>query len=84
LNWSSGYYFPVGEFLLSSEFSLSTDRWNHAGETREMYYTAGVFRRLSNRWWVGVGVLVGLNADSAKLGVMLSLVYEFNVFPTLN
>jgi hypothetical protein len=49
-----------------------------------MYYTAGVFRRLSNRWWVGVGVLVGLNADSAKLGVMLSLVYEFNVFPTLN
>ncbi len=84
LNWSSGYYFPVREFLLLSEFSLSTDRWNHAGQTREMYVTPGVFRRLSDRWWVGVGVPVGLNADSTKLGVTLALIYEFNVFPTLN
>lgn len=84
LNWSSGYYFPIGEFLLTSEFSLSTDRWNHGGQTREMYITPGVFRRLSDSWWIGVGVPVGLNADSSRLTAMISLVYEFNVFPELN
>jgi hypothetical protein len=83
INWSTGYFFPVREYLLVSEFSLSTDRWNHAGQTREMYFTPGVFRRMSDRWWVGLGVPVGLSADSPKLGAMLSVIYEFNVFPKL-
>jgi hypothetical protein len=83
LNWSTGYYFPVGEFLLSTEFSLSTDRWNHAGQTREMYFTPGLFRRVSERWWIGAGVPVGLGADSTHLGVMVAAIYEFNAFPVV-
>jgi hypothetical protein len=84
LNWSTGYYFPVGEFLLSTEFSLSTDRWNHAGQTREMHFTPGLFRRVSDRWWIGAGIPVGLGAGSTKLGVMVAAIYELNAFPVLH
>jgi hypothetical protein len=84
LNWCTGYYFPIGEFLLTSEFGLSTDRWNHAGQTRGMYFTPGVFRRLSENLWIGAGVPLGLNADSAGLAAMVSLVYDFNAFPVWN
>jgi hypothetical protein len=49
-----------------------------------MYFTPGVFRRLSENLWIGAGVPLGLNADSAGLAAMVSLVYDFNAFPVWN
>ncbi len=83
LHWSTAYYVPVGRYLLTSEFTLSTDRWNHGGQTRQMYYTPGLFRKLGDHWWVGAGFPVGLNSDSTDFGVAASIVCAFKPFATL-
>lgn len=68
---------------MSAEFNLCTERCNHGGRTREMYRTPGLFRKLSERWWIGGGIPVGLDAGSSRLGVMVAAIYEFNALPVL-
>ncbi len=83
LNWSTGYYIPVSEYLVTAEYSWSTNRWHGNGQTNEMFLSAGLFRRLSDRWWLGVGAPIGLTEGTGRFQLMGSLIYEFNLLEAL-
>jgi hypothetical protein len=76
-NFNAGMFMPFRHMVFTGEFNLSTNRWNHGGQEREMYLTPGVVWRLPRAWELGFGVPVGLTRDSDKAGAILRVVYEF-------
>jgi len=72
-----GTFMPFGHLVFTSEFNLSTNRWNNGGREREIYATPGVVWRLPGNLEIGVGTPVGLTRDADKFGAILKLVYEF-------
>ena len=76
-NLGVGMFVPFRHLVFTSEFNLSTNRWNNGGREREMYATPGVVWRLPRNWEIGVGAPFGLTRDADKSGAILRVVYEF-------
>ena len=76
-NLGVGMFVPFRRLVLTGEFNLSTNRWNHGGREREMYATPGAVWRLPRNWEMGIGVPVGLTRDADKSGAIFKLIYEF-------
>lgn len=74
---NAGMFVPFRRLVFTTEFSLSTNRWNHGGTEREMYLTPGIVWRLPRNWEFGVGVPLGITSRSAKYGSILKMTYEF-------
>ena len=76
-SWNAGVVVPVRRFRFTTEFSWSTNRWNHGGHDSETYLTPGTVVELPGAWEVGVGIPMGLTGGSDKFGVVFKVTREF-------
>jgi hypothetical protein len=76
---SGGAFIPLHHFILTSEFSWQTDRWNHSGVNNELYLTSGVVWKLRGHWECAVGISAGLTSQSDPIALQLKLTKEFQL-----
>jgi hypothetical protein len=76
-NLGVGMFMPFNRLVFTGEFNLNTNRWNHGGREREMYFTPGLVWRLPRNLEIGFGAPIGLTGDADKSGAILRLLYEF-------
>ncbi|MCH7500178.1 MAG: hypothetical protein IH886_09240 [Nitrospinae bacterium] len=79
LNWTVGFFVPVGPLRFTTEFSWMTNEWNHGGEESNTFLTPGVVWDLPGTWEWGVGVPIGLNDESDNYQIITQLIYEFDL-----
>jgi hypothetical protein len=72
-----GMFVPFRRMVFTSEFNLSTNRWNNGGREREIFLTPGIVWRLPRNLELGLGAPVGLTRDAERSGAILRLLYEF-------
>lgn len=77
--WNIGFFIPLGDFRLVTEFNWANNEWNNDGEENNLFITPGLVWDLPGTWELGVGVPVGLNKESDNYRVLTKLIYEFDV-----
>ena len=79
-NLGLGMFLPFRDLVITGEFNFSSNRWNHRGQEREMFVTPGIVWRLPRNWEIGIGAPQGLSQGSAKHGLVVKIVAEFNLW----
>jgi hypothetical protein len=76
---NAGAIFPLHHFILTSELSWQTDRWNHSGVNNELYLTPGAVWKLPARWECAAGISAGLTPQSDPIALLLKFTKEFQL-----
>lgn len=77
--WNIGFFIPLGNLRLVTEFNWTTNEWNNNGTENNLFITPGVFWDLPDGWELGLGIPVGLNDESDNYRVITKLIYEFDI-----
>jgi hypothetical protein len=77
LNWNTGFFIPLQQWVITTEFHWSTNRWNHGGTDNHRALTPGVIWRTPANWEIGVGAPISLTQDSPESRLIFKLTKEF-------
>lgn len=76
--WSSGFFFSLGDLRITQEITWETDTWS-GGDEDLVYWTPGLVWHGPFGVEAGLGIPVGLTADTAPVGLMALLTTEFEL-----
>ena len=77
LTWGAGFFIPIRQLCITTEFNWATNEWNHGGNENKQSLTPGLVWRLPDNWEIGIGAPIGLSRKSLDAGVILKLTREF-------
>lgn len=75
LAWNSGFFIPLGDLRLTTEFN-----WYKEGDEYQAYITPGLVLDLPGTWEFGIGLPIGLTEESDNYRAIGMLTYEINLF----
>jgi hypothetical protein len=77
LNWGAGFFIPLQQWVITTEFLWSTNKWNLGGKDSHRSLTPGVIWRTPTNWEIGIGAPINLTRDSSDSRLIFKLTREF-------